>query len=54
MNSEILKRLTPNLSEKTREGKYYQMLANAVYNKGKKKQTYIVKSSHRYKETLNR
>ena len=43
-SSKILKRLTPNISEKTREGKYYQMLAKATYSKGKK-QTYIVKSS---------
>ena len=35
-NSEILKRLTPNLSEKTREGKYYQMLANASKDLGLK------------------
>jgi hypothetical protein len=36
-NPEILKRLTPNISEETRGGKYYQMLANASYDKGKKK-----------------
>lgn len=44
--SKILKRLTPNISEKTREGKYYKMLAKATYRMGKK-QTYIMKSSQR-------
>ena len=46
-NVAFIESVENKISDKTKETKYYQMLANSKYNENPKKEIYIFKSSSR-------